>query len=63
MRGDKMWFLNKKTGIKWQVTEKEIQNRLLNNKDYEVVNEDKESVKIDEKSNATTKKKSPVKGA
>lgn len=36
-----MWFLNKETGLKWEVTDEELINRLLKNGHYEEVKEDK----------------------
>ncbi len=46
-----MWFLNKKTGVKWEIVDKELIKRLSNDDNYE---EEKKK----EKKKATTKKKS-----
>ncbi|TCT16399.1 hypothetical protein EDC18_102418 [Natranaerovirga pectinivora] len=49
-----MWFENKKTGLKWNITDKFHIDRLKNNSDYEVVVEKTETKP---KSVATTKPK------
>lgn len=44
-----MWFLNKQTGLKWHITDKELQERLLKNPDYEQVLEtENQSEKVEE---------------
>ncbi len=40
-----MWFLNKKTGLEWLVEDKELQKRLENDNDYEVVTKEEQPKK------------------
>lgn len=50
-----MWFLNKKTGLKWLISDKEHIERLRKDDDYEEIKEEViEEIK-------TTSKKSTVK--
>lgn len=36
-----MWFLNKETGLKWEVTDEELIQRLKGNEQYEEIKETK----------------------
>ena len=49
-----MWFLNKTTGLKWEVVDKELIKRLLKDSNYEVVKDKVEEKK--EVKKTTTKK-------
>lgn len=35
-----MWFLNKETGLKWEVENKDLIERLKSNETYEIIDED-----------------------
>lgn len=35
-----MWFLNKETGLKWEVENKDLIERLKCNEAYEIIDED-----------------------
>lgn len=35
-----MWFLNKETGLKWEVENKDLIERLKYNEAYEIIDED-----------------------
>ena len=48
------WFLNKATGLKWEVIDGEIIKRISNDETYEKVEEKKEE-KIEIKSKSTKK--------
>ena len=54
-----MWFLNKTTGIKWNVVDKELINRLSKDDNYEEVKEVKKAKEVEKKEEPkkTTKKK------
>lgn len=38
-----MWFLNKETGLKWEVTDEELIQRLRTNGQYEEIKESKKA--------------------
>jgi hypothetical protein len=40
-----MWFLNKETGLTWDVSDEELIKRLENNAYYEIVEEAKQDAK------------------
>jgi hypothetical protein len=40
-----MWFLNKETGLSWEVSDKELTQRLQVNANYEIVEEAKQDAK------------------
>lgn len=44
-----MWFKNKKTGVKWEITSKDLLDRLSKSKDFEVIPEPKEKVVVEVK--------------
>lgn len=50
------WFLNKETGIKWEVEDKELIKRLSKDENYEVVEEKKNTKSTATKSKTTNKK-------
>lgn len=41
-----MWFLNKETGLKWEVTDEELIQRLKTNEHYEEIKETKKVAEI-----------------
>ena len=49
-----MWFLNKTTGLKWEVVDKELIERLSKDSNYEEIKEKVEEKKEEKKT--TTKK-------
>lgn len=51
-----MWFLNKTTGAKWDIHDKELIDRLSKDNNYEEVKE-KKAVKKKKQTKKTTKKK------
>lgn len=50
------WYLNKGTGIKWEVTDEELLKRLCKDGNYEIIEEKQEKKAAPEKSKETTKK-------
>ncbi|WP_193394495.1 hypothetical protein [Paenibacillus sp. A3] len=40
-----MWFLNKETGLKWEVVDQELMLRLQGNANYEQVDDPKQETK------------------
>ena len=61
-----MWFLNKTTGLKWEVSDKELIKRLSKDSNYEEIKEtvEKKEVKVEKKetkkTTTTTKKKQVI---
>ncbi|MGF7057191.1 hypothetical protein [Brassicibacter mesophilus] len=50
-----MWFLNKTTGLKWEITDKEMIKRLSKDDNYEEIKE-KVDKKVKEEKKSTKKK-------
>lgn len=50
------WYLNKETGLKWEVTDKELIKRLSKDGNYEIVEEKKDNKSQSTKSKTITKK-------
>lgn len=50
------WYLNKETGIKWEVTDEELIKRLSQDVNYEIVEEKKENKSSSTKPKTTNKK-------
>ena len=38
-----MWFLNKETGLRWEITDEELIKRLFENDNYEEVKQQKKT--------------------
>ena len=53
-----MIFLNKKTGLQWEISDASLIHRLKNNPDYEVVIENDHAVDKEQPKASTAKEKS-----
>ena len=56
-----MIFLNKKTGLQWEISDASLIDRLKNNPDYEVVIENDHAVDKEQPKASTVKEKSSSK--
>ena len=50
------WYLNKGTGIKWEIIDEELLKRLSKDENYEIIQEKQGKKSASEKSKTTTKK-------
>lgn len=50
------WYLNKGTGIKWEIIDEELLKRLSKDENYEIIEEKQGKKSTSEKSKTTTKK-------